>query len=63
MIRIFFPFILKIFYVFIFRERGREGEREGKKHQCDRETLVGCLLHAPQLGTELTTQAHALMGN
>ena len=22
------------FYLFIFRERGKEGEREGKKHQC-----------------------------
>ena len=22
------------FYLFIFRERGREGEREGEKHQC-----------------------------
>ena len=25
---------LKRFYVFIFRERGREGEREGENHQC-----------------------------
>ena len=25
---------LKSFYLFIFRERGREGEREGEKHQC-----------------------------
>ena len=24
----------KTFYLFIFRERGREGEREGEKHQC-----------------------------
>ena len=24
----------KIFYLFIFRERGREGEREGQKHHC-----------------------------
>ena len=24
----------KIFYLFIFRGRGRDGEREGKKHQC-----------------------------
>ena len=23
-----------LFYLFIFRERGREGERGGKKHQC-----------------------------
>ena len=26
--------LFKRFYVFIFRERGREGEREGEKHQC-----------------------------
>ena len=25
---------LKRFYLFIFRERGREGEREGEKYQC-----------------------------
>ena len=25
--------VLLRFYLFIFRERGREGEREGKKHQ------------------------------
>ena len=24
----------KDFYLFIFRERGREGEKEGEKHQC-----------------------------
>ena len=24
----------KRFYLFIFRERGTEGEREGEKHQC-----------------------------
>ena len=23
-----------------FRERGREGKREGRKHQCERETLI-----------------------
>ena len=22
------------FYLFIYRERGRKGEREGEKHQC-----------------------------
>ena len=27
-------FILKIFYLFIFREKGGEREREGEKHQC-----------------------------
>ena len=26
--------LFKRFYLFIFRERGREGEREGEKHQC-----------------------------
>ena len=42
---LFFPshicFLLKtyIFYLFIFRERGKEGEREGEKHWCVRETL------------------------
>ena len=30
---LFFIFFLR-FYLFIFRERGREGEREGEKHQC-----------------------------
>ena len=30
----FLSFFLKIFYLFIFRERGREGEREREKHQC-----------------------------
>ena len=28
------PLIFKNFYLFIFKERGRKGEREGKKHQC-----------------------------
>ena len=25
----------KRFYLFIFRQRGREGEREGEKYQCE----------------------------
>ena len=29
-----FLFSFKDFIYFIFRERGREGEREGEKHQC-----------------------------
>ena len=29
-----FADFLKRFYLFIFRERGREGEKEGEKHQC-----------------------------
>ena len=31
---IIYFYLKNIFYVFIFRERGREGEREGEKHQC-----------------------------
>ena len=27
-------FLKKDFYLFTFREKGREGEREGEKHQC-----------------------------
>ena len=27
-------FIYLRFYLFIFRQRGREGEREGEKYQC-----------------------------
>ena len=30
----------KRFYLFIFRERGREGESEGDKHQCVVASLV-----------------------
>ena len=35
------------FYLFIFRGKGREGEREGEKHQCAGETSICCLLHTP----------------
>ena len=34
-------------YLFVFRETGREGEREGEKYQCERKMLIGCLLYAP----------------
>ena len=27
----------------MYRERGRKGERKGKKHRCVRDTSVGCL--------------------
>ena len=37
---------LKRFLKFIFRERGREGEREEEKYQCAREISVGCLSHS-----------------
>ena len=29
-----FIFFKKRFYLFIFRERAKEGERKGEKHQC-----------------------------
>ena len=38
-------------YLFILRERGWKGERQGEKHKGVRETPIGYLLHAPQLGT------------
>ena len=49
----------KDFYLFIFRER-REGEREGEKHQRERETSIGCLLYVSQPETKSTTQACVL---
>ena len=42
---------------------GREGEREGEKQRCERETSIGCLSHVPWLGTEPATQACALTRN
>ena len=42
-----------------FRERGREGE----KHPCEREKSIGCVLHAPWLGSKPATQACALTQN
>ena len=50
------------FYLFIFREKGREGEREGEKHRYARETLIGYLL-TPPTGDRPTTQACALTRN
>ena len=38
------------FYLFTFREGGREREREGEKHQCARDTFIGCFLNAPIWG-------------
>ena len=45
------------FYLFIFRERGREGEREEEKHQC---VVASC---TPPTGELATTQMCALTGN
>ena len=42
--------LLKDFYLFIFRERGREGKRKGEKHQCvvaSRMLPTGDLAHNP----------------
>ena len=43
----------KIIYLFIFREMGRQGEREGEKHWCARDTSISCLSHAPNWGPGL----------
>ena len=53
----FYLFFKDSIYLFIFRER--EQEREGEKHRCERETLIGCLSRMPRLGTEPITQACA----
>ena len=53
----------KRFHLFIFRERVREGGREGEKRRCERETSVLCFLHMPRLWTHPTTQACALSRN
>ena len=55
--------IFKRFYLFIFRERGREGEWGGEKHQCETGTSTGCLLQLHQPGTWPATQARALTRN
>ena len=47
----------------IFRAGGREGEREGEKHQCVRDTAIGCLSHTPKLEIWPTAQACALTEN
>ena len=42
---------------------GREAEREGEEHRCERETSVSYLLYVLRPGTEPTTQACTLTGN
>ena len=58
----FFPVLLKI-YLFILTERRREGEKEGKKHQCEKERSTNMRGTQPLLGSEHTTQACALTGS
>ena len=50
-----FVVVVLYFYLFIFSERGKEGERKEEKHQC----VIAS--HGPQTGP--TTQACALTGN
>ena len=52
-----FSFFFKDFICFIFRQRGREGERE------ERNINVWLPLASPLLGTRPTSQACALTGN
>ena len=49
-------------FVIIFLEREEERER-GRETFMEENTLINCLLYAPQPGTEPTTQACALTGN
>ena len=47
---IIFKTIFFWFYLFIFREKGKEGEREGEKHQCviaSQTPSTGNLAHNP----------------
>ena len=56
-------FLKKIFYLFTFRGRGREEEREGEKHHVCQRYINWLPLTHPQLGTWPATQACALTGN
>ena len=49
------------FYLFIFREKRKEGEREGDKHRYDRETSVVASHTHPDLGPAVS-QACAPLG-
>ena len=48
----------RFYLLFIFRERGMEGE----KHWCERETWMGCLLSMPWPGTGLQLKTCTLTG-
>ena len=51
-----FP-LFKNLFIYLFLERGREGQRKGEKHQC----MVAS--HVPPTGTWPATQKCALTGN
>ena len=40
----------KRFYLYIFRESGREGEKKGGKHQWRRDTWISCFSYIPDWG-------------
>ena len=44
---------LKKIFKFIFRERGREGEKEGEEHQCERKYQSVASPMCPDLGLNL----------
>ena len=46
-----------------FTKKGREGEREGEKHQHQRGTLIGSHLYMLQPGIKPTTKTCAMTGN
>ena len=46
----FFKELKKKDFIYVFLESGEGWEKEGEKHQCVRETLVGCLSNAPSWG-------------
>ena len=55
-------FIFKV-YLFVFRQREKEGERMGEKHLiCEKKTLLCCLSHASRPAIKPATQACTLMG-
>ena len=49
--------VFVFFFLILFTERGREGEKEGEKHEC---VVASC---TPLLGTWPATQVCALTGN
>ena len=57
----FFRFLKN--FVFIFRERGKEGKTEGEKSFICKRNIDWLPLTYPQLGTEPATQACALTEN
>ena len=52
-------FLFKKYFIYFFGHRGREGEKEGEKHRCERQTSIICLLYTPEPVTEPTAQACA----